>query len=537
MTWRSVIVALIAAVLAGAPGIARAGAYSVFACADAATGANNSWFLANTAPTKVDAADGCGQTDADDALVIRDVLAVSDSSVGAGASWTFNAPAGTVVRGVSYSRWLYKSPDDNWEVTLTDDGSILETCRITYPADSCSVGTTGGSRTAKVVPDTASISLGVRCAPNPSGHCGNGGTLHAVAAVLYGATVTLSDPSSPTLGGISGSLFSGGYVSGSRLVQFSASDNAGIRSARLYVDGVARPSATFGCDFTYSVPCSDQSDAQLSLDTNALSDGSHSVQVAASDPAGNEVKSAAQTITVDNGAPGAPQGIAVAGGDGWRPSNSFDVSWINPGNQVAPVSAAHYQLCALDGSGCRTPQQSTADGIDRLNGISVPGTGEWELRVWLEDAAGHSDASRFARATLRYGSAPITPSPGSGSKAPADSVGSTTTSPNEQPLADPLSLVAPAPYIGSLRRAAGLRVTSARFVRGRLVIRGRLATGATGALTLRMRVGSRLITLNRRSRGGAFRLSFRLSRRPRSVTVRYGGAPRFLAQSTSARVR
>ena len=73
------------------------------------------------------------------------------------------------------------------------------------------------------------------------------------------------------------------------------------------------------------------------------------MQVGALDPASNEFKTPPQEITVDNGAPDLPRNLTVVGGDGWRSENSFSVSWINPGGQVAPVAVAHYEVCNVEG--------------------------------------------------------------------------------------------------------------------------------------------------------------------------------------------
>ena len=48
--------------------------------------------------------------------------------------------------------------------------------------------------------------------------------------------------------------------------------------------------------------------------------------------------------------------------------------------------AAHYRLCRAGGAECST-RTSSAPGIARIADLAVPGPGEWQARVWREDAA------------------------------------------------------------------------------------------------------------------------------------------------------
>lgn len=466
---------------------ASANSYNVRACADAPAHVNNSWTPTNAAPTKLEVDSGCG-LEPSQGLFVRDLLAVPDTPASSGAAWVFSAPPQTTISAVSYSRWLYKSPDDNWEPTIRVDDNAVDACRII--ASSCSVGSEGGEQRALQDLRALTLELSVRCLASPSGHCGNGGTLHAVQAVLYGATVTLSDPSTPTLTNLNGSLLAGGYLTGSKSVTFDANDNTGIRTARLYVDGAAPQDTTYACDFTYAVPCSNKSNARIDLDTTTIADGSHTLRVAAVDPAGNETKSASQTIFVDNGAPAAPINLSVDGGTDWRSVNSFSASWTNATDAGSAVAVAHYALCASDGSGCQAPQQLAGSGISRIHSISVPSQGEWALRVWLEDAAGNVNAANFSAATLRYGTPPTTPAR---PEPPAASSPTPTNPPADSPLPDVTTTLTtpPAQRTTTLRQNLGLRLTSARLSHGRLYVRGRLtrATRTRLVLTVRTKAG------------------------------------------------
>jgi hypothetical protein len=330
------------------------------------------------------------------------------------------------------------------------------------------------------------------------------------------------------------------YIAGTSSATFSATDNTGIRAGRLYVDGTLTASATYDCDFTYAVPCANRSDAQVSLDTRSLTDGPHSVQVAAVDPAGNETRSSSQTIFVDNNSPAAPDGLSVDGGPDWRESNSFDVSWTNPADSGSPVSVAHYAVCAVDGSGCFSEQQASGADISHLSGLTVPSPGAWALRVWLEDAAGNADSAHAAETTLRFGSDPATTT-ASPTAAPTKPASSTDSSPAlVEPLTPP-SLDAPAtapPPQTTARTSPRLRLTSARLSRGRLVLRGRASTKLPLSLAIRRRNG-RVLRRHATVRGGQFTLVFRSRQLTRTsvVTARFAGSTTLAPARASLRVR
>jgi hypothetical protein len=261
-----------------------------------------------------------------------------------------------------------------------------------------------------------------------------------------------------------------------------------------------------------------------------LSDGSHLVQVAAVDPAGNEVRSTAQTITVDNGAPDAPRALAVEGGGDWRADNSYAVSWMNPGGQPAPIAAAHYEICGIQVLACGPEEQIVAPNVSRIDGLSVPSTGEWAVHVWLEDAAGNVDPLRVATTTLRYGSPPrippAQPAPVLGDSSAAvlepDALTAIPAPPSTAPR-----LLQPLPRCDPL-----LRLTSARLGHhGHLVIRGGTAPGASARVSLTVRLKDRGVL--RRSfvtSGGRFAVQLALQRVRTFrgiVTARFAGNTAF----------
>jgi hypothetical protein len=465
----------------------HAATYDVLACGDALAGANHSWTVSNTTPAKLETGNECAATGGNGGLYARDAVDVSNATPQASAQWTFTAPPETRIVRLSSSRWIYKEDDDDWRPALMADEAPFETCAITYPAVACQLGAEGGQRSTVSFAPVQPLSVGVGCTAPTNSTCVNGALgHHAVEAVLYGATVTLSDSRTPTVSNVNGPLFASAYATGGQAATFDASDNTGIRSARLYVDGSPQTSTAYSCDFTYTVPCGNKSGAELSLDTRMLSDGSHSVQVGAVDAAGNETKSAGQSVIVDNAAPAAPAGLSVGGGSDWRSANSFGVFWTNPSDAGAPVAVAHYQLCASDGSGCQPPQQVVGTDVSRIDGLQVPSPGEWSLRIWLEDAAGNVDPTAIATTTLRYGTPPSGPTATQTTPtAPAPDTAA-TTAPMAPDLIDPTSTAVLTTPTAPLRNPR-LRLTSVRMSRGGVVVRGSVATGAAARITITVR--------------------------------------------------
>jgi hypothetical protein len=91
---------------------------------------------------------------------------------------------------------------------------------------------------------------------------------------------------------------------------------------------------------------------------------------------------------LDHTPPGATQ-VGVEGGEAWRNRNDFDLAWQNaPEPDRAPIVAADYRICRAGTNECVNNSRPGAS-ITRLEGVAVPAPGEWELRLWREDAAGN----------------------------------------------------------------------------------------------------------------------------------------------------
>lgn len=208
----------------------------------------------------------------------------------------------------------------------------------------------------------------------------------------FAAEATVVDGASPAVGISQDSpLTRGQWVSGGQSLDYEASDNVGVKSASALISGGLRGSDARECTYSQRVPCP-SGPGSIKVDTAEAPEGSQPLTVVAEDAAGNRAESAAVTVRIDNTAPGAVS-IGVAGGEAWRNSNDFDLAWSNPPEpDRAPITAAHFRLCHVGGNECSTAD-SSGEGIAAIDDVKVPSPGEWELRLWRQDAAGNQQAA------------------------------------------------------------------------------------------------------------------------------------------------
>jgi hypothetical protein len=216
------------------------------------------------------------------------------------------------------------------------------------------------------------------------------------------ANVAVVDTSLPAVRILQDNPFTvGQWVRGEQTVNYDAADNVGVKAARAIVNGAIHGEHSRGCYYGQRTPCPNGPGA-ITVNTHRLGEGSQALAVEALDAAENVGASAGITVRVDNTAPGAVP-VAVEGGEAWRNQNDFDLIWDNPDEgDRAPITDAHYRLCRADGSGCSNGTQP-GGGIERLADLRMAASGEWQVRVWREDAAGNQEpANASVPVTLRY---------------------------------------------------------------------------------------------------------------------------------------
>jgi hypothetical protein len=242
--------------------------------------------------------------------------------------------------------------------------------------------------------DAKSVGFYLRCGPGFSCYQNPTGDFR-----LRGRSFdfTLRDDVAPSVGDAGGTLLAGGWLRGARGLAVPAGDTGGGLTgvSATFDNGTSLHSPT-SCTtvagrYAQLQPCPRGHTGVWTVDTSNLPDGVRSLTMRATD-VGGAVADRTHSLKVDNTAPAAPIGAAVQGGGGWRNSNGFTLEWANPGGQHAPIAQALYRACPTDGGQCIDGEQATAN-VTTTGPIALPHAGEWDVRVWLVDAAGNSDPS------------------------------------------------------------------------------------------------------------------------------------------------
>jgi hypothetical protein len=383
---------------------ARAGTYEVISCA-AAGGANHAWQSFNEDPATLVVGNSCASLAGgpeDGLFAVDRIPGPPHTPKDRAAGWRLKTPSGVRITRLTTQRYLGQRSAGEWFPYLkTLEGAVLDTCTIPGGEDKCESGEPvydPFGPVATFTTDTTGLEVGVRCV-EAAGTCGNGALLHAAWVALYSTRVEITDSVPPSVPQYSPPP-PGTYFRGTESFSLSAADTTGIRRTKLLVDGATRSTSERACDYTYVVPCSNEPGANHALDTRTLPDGSHTFREVAEDPAGNQA-GRSTTMAVDNTAPAAPLNVSVQHpADGPSTSPEPELSWRNPPSQVAPIAVAHWSVCrAAKTSGCGIGSRGSglSGEVGRTGALGPPlANGEWEARLWLEDAAGNTDAAKAA---------------------------------------------------------------------------------------------------------------------------------------------
>jgi hypothetical protein len=524
-----------------APASATAGTVQVRSCADAPFGGSDTaWQIVDEglggyeAPTAVcpPIGDTVGSDPDHDQIPGRSIWTKLSSGVavvtGATGELRFSAPSGTTIDAVRIRRDIGKRSDGYRLYGATDAGVALEpSCAIPSGYFTCGIGGYEAGYATFAGLAAHWVAWGFACGDLGYATCSTGSTLHEAWAHLYGAVVTLTDNQPPTGVTSTGTVTTAGWKRGAVDGAISGSDNLGVQKLRWYADGaLVSTSADRSCDFSVTVPCPDASGESYALNTAAIADGSHSVQAAVVDPAGNETKGAAFAVQVDNTAPPTPTGLTLSGGG---PASEFSARWTAPAaDGGSSYVGSAWEACA--GGSCT----SGSGGLTSASGTLPPGTST--VKVWLIDAAGNGSPVNAASSTITSlplpaggggggggggaGGGSGSGGGGGGSAAPATATATSTPTTTAAPTTVP---AAPA-----TRARAALRLTGGTLDArtGRLTLRGVAHAGASGRVAITLTTRGHRTTLHATIRHGHYRLRTRLARDTRRVrvTVRYPGS-------------
>jgi hypothetical protein len=232
-------------------------------------------------------------------------------------------------------------------------------------------------------------------------------------SALRALTLTVEDSSAPVkVGFFGGDLLAGGWRRGTEGAAATATDDqAGVQFGETYLDGARVGSSEYPCEQAYvdgewratrMRPCLTTVSAQHTVNTAAFSDGSHTLVHCATDYSGNRTCSDQRTVLIDNNPPAHPRAPTLSGGDRWRRTNDFDLSWENPDQgQASPIAGAAWRIAGTRGydTGARF---AAGHGRTSLNDLQVPGAGSYSAQLWLRDEAGNEAQSTAVTVPLRF---------------------------------------------------------------------------------------------------------------------------------------
>lgn len=319
----------------------------------------------------------------------------------------WQVPYGTKIAWATVDAWFVQGSTGNRTELYFEDADTTNRKTIH------SGGTGNDWRTLSAGAGHDRLVVAMRCTTSGS----NCGWSDAARASVKNVRFVLADGSSPWITGLGGSLLSGGWKRGSGYgVSASAFDyGSGVRYLYVYANGQTLASHELGCEakvagyYPRFAACYGGQTRSASWDgigtsQGGLKEGTNSVSVCAYDLAETGSANAGcsgATVKVDNVAPSGPSGLSLAGQAGWRAANGFDLRWQNPAQSCdcSSLAATHYRLTGPSGYDSGDRRIGLASGLD---GLELPGRGEYTLSTWLEDEAGNQDATSASSTQLKF---------------------------------------------------------------------------------------------------------------------------------------
>jgi hypothetical protein len=323
------------------------------------------------------------------------------------ARWRWEAPDGTGITRVSGTWWhaLHDGIEQRLGVANWSGG---------FDAFAAAAGTDVTPREFVVGFSTPMPALEDRllCARAESKWCNlDPGSWSAIRAL----TITVEDDFLPVFS-LGGDILAGGWLRGERKLGYSAQDRgAGLKRTEALIDGHPVVAHDHPCNVvsiggewraTTMRPCPTARLGYYPISTTGFSDGSHSVSHCATDFAGNVNCVPGQAILIDNNPPAHPRELTLAGADGWRRTNDFDPTWLNPDQAPAsPIGGASWRITGPAGYDGGAKFVAGHD-LRGLQDLFVPRAGAYSLSIWLRDEAGNETASSAASLPLRFDDVP-----------------------------------------------------------------------------------------------------------------------------------
>jgi hypothetical protein len=401
-------------VLAASAPAAWAGTYDVVSCgAPGAGGVNKAWVSAlgdlrgfNPDAPEANPNDFDFGIECAGGLFARSHFGPPHEAAGFGTSATlsFTAAPGTAIVGAQLTRYGEARPSaDNpdtpenesgrWEVFAQDgkDGTQIggplsaDACKP-QGGNVCTIGSSGGTPSPRYrLAGSPRISWGVVCGGDSGPfscftNAGEGFGYYPLATfLLYAATVTVEDLERPGAVAAGGPITAEGWRSWTDGLEVSARDASGIRAVSLAVNGRTLSESQEPCDFRDPRPCRDlaTSPRDLTSGRRLVGDGTHTLAVTVTDPAGNAA-TIERPLKIDENSPQ----LSVR-----RPAGRTIV--VDATDQGSGLASAQIEARFLP-DGIYAPVTTRIEPGKIVGKVASGSASKLGLRVTARDAAGHS---------------------------------------------------------------------------------------------------------------------------------------------------
>jgi hypothetical protein len=364
------------------PERARAGFYDVLSCHDASggqlpTGDDQYGWQAIRSGTGLGLATMDTCADGGVGALEASLLTGFDHAVNDFAEWRYFPPTGT---SISRARIWWSGYAESLGSGLAGDAFAQRSDWNESQFVERHIGDGAFSLHAIDLPDIdiGDFTVAVRCSGSLTG-CPSG--VDSIAAARINRSVmTIRDIASPQISAVSGSLTQSGALTGLKHLDIEANDvGGGLYRTHTTVDGVemdsgiidanggwcedADPTNTNAHEFVHPKPCRVSAAGHIALDTGRLVDGTHDLDVAVEDAAGNRTQAfAAKIVTANAPASRVPpnlSGVAHVGDQlvtdrgGWGGNPGlFTYRWLRcdaAGANCAPIPGATHSQYAIVG--------------------------------------------------------------------------------------------------------------------------------------------------------------------------------------------
>lgn len=343
-----VAVLMLCALAAAGAGSAGAATYSVYSCVGPSDEPlpNSAWLTSvNTPSQSLDFSFGanCG-----DLSVIASPAA--NFAYGDGAEYVFDPPAGTTVSGYELTRGADVTYPGSGQGPPTLSAGVRETTGGTTEIFDCALVTADCAITPAIVSRgglaLTKLSVGVQC-ENVRGDC-PADSFTKLSTQLLNARVDIEDPAAPVIASVGGSLPGSNAPAGNQTLDVTASDvGGGVRMIDLAIDGAFNQTAiaggSCGQPYTLRAPCPSGLVRTLNVDTAALTTGTHTATLTATDAAGTPSGAYSFTFNVSSG--------GASPGGGTPPSNgSPAVEQPTVKTEKSVISSASGKTVVVEGT-------------------------------------------------------------------------------------------------------------------------------------------------------------------------------------------